>query len=224
MYLLFFVASGVSEVFFRSAGTSAITAIPDDGSTLARALATHADAFRAGFGLNLVADGLYAVLMALFYRLLRPVDRTIALAALVLAMIALAVQVSGAVAQLAGFGVAQGIPTGLSEPEAFVLVVILLRMNAQAAGVALVFWAPYWLLTAALVFRSTFLPRWLAVPLALAGLGWLTFLWPPLAASAPVAVVGGVAEIILMLWLLVRGVDEARWRVILESTTRRPVA
>jgi len=67
-------------------------------------------------------------------------------------------------------------------------------------------------LIAYLVYRSTFFPSWLAVPLALEGLGALTLLWPPLAAIFPFAIVGGIAELVFMVWLLVRGVDEQRWQ------------
>jgi hypothetical protein len=49
--------------------------------------------------------------------------------------------------------------------------------------------------------------------IALAGVGWLTFLSPPLATHllGPLEVLGIVAEGSLMLWLLVVGVDSERW-------------
>ena len=48
---------------------------------------------------------------------------------------------------------------------------------------------------------------------ALAGAGWLTFLYPPLSTFllTEVEVVGFVAELLLTLWLLVRGVNNERW-------------
>jgi hypothetical protein len=47
-----------------------------------------------------------------------------------------------------------------------------------------------------------------------AGLGWLTFLSPPLAnhVLTPIEVLGFIAELALMLWLLVRGVNVQRWK------------
>jgi hypothetical protein len=56
-------------------------------------------------------------------------------------------------------------------------------------------------------------PRILAALMALSGLGWLTFLSPPLAnhLSPYIDVLGFVAEASLMLWLLVRSVNGPRW-------------
>ena len=58
------------------------------------------------------------------------------------------------------------------------------------------------------------MPRILGVLMMLAGLGWLTFLWPPLAKDlAPYNLVPGmVGEGLLILWLLVFGVNEQRWK------------
>jgi hypothetical protein len=67
----------------------------------------------------------------------------------------------------------------------------------------------YCLLIGYLIFRSTFLPQILGVLMAFAGLGWLTFLPPPLANSLyPYNLVPGLlGEGSLTLWLLVIGVS-----------------
>ena len=195
-------------------GSSGAGSPAGDGASIASTLSTHQDAFRAGFAFSLILIVLYAGLMALFYRLLRPANATLALAALVLSVIALTVQTFGAVPQAAAFSLATGTLSlqAFSDSQTYGLMLFLFRLYSQAYTVALIFWGPFWLLIAYLVYRSTFFPSWLAVPLALEGLGALTLLWPPLAAIFPFAIVGGIAELVFMVWLLVRGVDEQRWQ------------
>ena len=65
-----------------------------------------------------------------------------------------------------------------------------------------------------LIIRSWFLPRILGVLGLLAGLSLLTFLWPPLGLRlfAFIAVLGLIGALPQIVWLLVKGVDEGRWR------------
>lgn len=80
--------------------------------------------------------------------------------------------------------------------------------DALALGSApvsyLVFFGIYCLLVSYFIWRSALLPHWLGGLLALAGLGWLAFLWPWLAHRiAPYPMVSGlVGEGALTLWLL----------------------
>jgi hypothetical protein len=79
---------------------------------------------------------------------------------------------------------------------------------------SLLFFGPYCLLIGCLIFRSGFLPRILGLLMALAGLGWVAFLFPAVAHSLTlyIEVFGIFAEASLMLWLLVMGVDVQRWK------------
>jgi hypothetical protein len=90
---------------------------------------------------------------------------------------------------------------------------MFLKLNAQTTYIYLVFFGMFNLVIGYLVFRSTFLPRILGVLMALSGLGWLTFLSPPLAnyVLAYIEIIGILAEALLMLWLLLKGVNEQRW-------------
>lgn len=77
----------------------------------------------------------------------------------------------------------------------------------------LMFFGPFCVLLGALILRSRFLPRWLGWPLIVAGLCWLVYLVPVVALHTKqiVIAVGFVAEFELMLWLLFKGVDETHW-------------
>jgi uncharacterized protein DUF4386 len=65
-----------------------------------------------------------------------------------------------------------------------------------------------------LSLRATFLPRAIGVLLIVAGLGWLTYVYPPLVKQLGsfAMVPGMVGEGVLTLWLLAAGVDPERWR------------
>lgn len=94
------------------------------------------------------------------------------------------------------------------------LALLFLTVNDHGAGVALAFFGFYALLTGYLIFRSTFLLRILGVWSAGAGLGWLTFLSPTLGYRlfSYLAAFGFLGAVALILWLLVLGVNEQRWK------------
>lgn len=59
-----------------------------------------------------------------------------------------------------------------------------------------------------LVVRSEFAPRWLGIWLVLGGLGWCVAMIPvlPYTLRLVAMVLGGLSEVALFLWLLVRAV------------------
>src|SRR5512143_948397 len=74
----------------------------------------------------------------------------------------------------------------------------------------LAFFGCYCILIGYLIYVSRFLPRVLGVLLAVGGLSWLTFGWPPLArALSPYNYAPGIfAEGLLTVWLLARGAGQ----------------
>jgi hypothetical protein len=137
-----------------------------------------------GDALNVIADAVYVVLALLLYFLFKPVNRNLSLVAALFSLAGCAVGILG---------------TYHLAPRHFS---------------PLWFFAPYCLLIGYLIIKSTFLPRLIGLLMVLAGLGWLAFLSPPIAKhfSVYIEVVGIVAEASLMLWLLVKGVNEQRWK------------
>jgi hypothetical protein len=89
-----------------------------------------------------------------------------------------------------------------------------LRLNPQGANLARVFHGIYCLLIGYLIFKSTFLPRVLSALIVFGGLGWLTYVSPPLAnhLSPYNLACGLLGEASVFLWLLLMGVNVQRWR------------
>jgi len=137
----------------------------------------------------------------ILYELLKPVRRSVSLLAALFRLIFVAVM---ALNSLSYFGA----------------VVSSGRAHSAAAfdvgyGIAMVPFGVHCLLIGYLIFESTFLPRILGVLMALAGLGYLTFLWPWLGSHLffPYILIPGIlGEGSLTLWLLVIGVNVQRWK------------
>jgi hypothetical protein len=88
------------------------------------------------------------------------------------------------------------------------------RWNPRGVDITVVLNGFYCFLMGYLIFRSNFLPRILGLLMALAGLGWITYLSPPLAHYlSPYNLASGIlGQESVMLWLLVMGVNEQRWK------------
>ena len=210
VYLLYFLSAILAEVFMKG------IVVSGDAAATANNIQAHEPLFRLGLGTGLIATAWYIALTALLYELFKPVNRSISLVAAFFSLVGCAIQAFGSVFQLAPL-VISGSSANLSafKPEqSQALALMFFKLDSQAQSITLVFFGLYCLLIGCLIFKSTFLPRILGVLMALAGLGWLTFLAPPLAnALSPyVLVLGFLAELSLMLWLLLKGVNVQRWK------------
>jgi hypothetical protein len=94
------------------------------------------------------------------------------------------------------------------------LALLFVKLNTYAFDIYLVFFGFWCILIGYLIFRSTFLPRVLGVLVAISGLGWVTYLSPPIANHLwpYIAAASAVGEIPLEFWLMVMGVNAQRWK------------
>jgi hypothetical protein len=216
IYLLFFLTALLGEFFTQQAGISGLGALPGDAAATATNILAHESFYLLGVALGLISTACYVAVTALFYQLFRPVSRSLAFMAAFFGLVGCAITAFGSLFQLAPLAVLGGSPylSVFTVKQVQALVLLFLHLNAQVGSIALVFFGLFQLLIGYLIFRSTFLPRILGVLMALAGLGWLIFLAPPLAALllTYLEVLGILAEALLMLWLLVMGVNAERWK------------
>ena len=215
VYLLYFLLAIVGEVFIRQAGVTGISTQPDNAAATANLIVSHESELRLGWAINLASTACYGALTALLYDLFKPVDQRVALIAAVFSLIAVAVQAFGSVFQLAPLVILGGAPylRTFTTEQLQSLALLMLNLRALAGTVQLGVFALWMLMLAYLIYHSRFLPRALAALIAVAGVGWLVWLAPPLVEPLMnyIEVVGFLAEASLMLWLLVKGVNAEPW-------------
>jgi hypothetical protein len=210
VYLVYFLTAVLGEFFLRG------LVVSGDAAVTANNILAHQPLFRLGLATGLIATACYIAVTALFYDLFKPVNRSLCLLAAFFSLVGCAISACASLFQLSPFVVLGGSQylSVFQVDQVRALALIFLELNTQAANVYQVFFGVYCLLIGYLIFRSAFLPRILGVVMAFAGLGWLTFLSPPLAnyLSPYILVLGFLAELSLMLWLLVVGVNVQRWK------------
>jgi Domain of unknown function (DUF4386) len=211
VYLLYFLTAVLGEFFMRG------TVVDGDATATANNLLAHQSLFRLGLATSLIATGVYIAVTALFYGLFKYVNRSLSLVAAFFSLVGCGILAISSLFQLASLVVLGGSQylSVFKVEQLRALALLFLELNAQASNICVVFFGVYCLLIGYLIFRSAFLPRILGVLMVLAGLGWLTFLSPPLAnhLSPYNLILGFLAELMLCLWLLVIGVNVQRWKV-----------
>jgi Domain of unknown function (DUF4386) len=209
VYLLYFLTAVLGEFFLKG------LVVDGDATATANNILAHQPLFRLGLATGLIAVAFYIAVTALFYGLFKPVNRSVSLLAAFFSLVGCAITAFGSLFQLAPLVVLGGAQylSVFNVQQLRALALMFLELNTQTANICLVLFGFYDLLIGYLIFRSVFLPRILGVLMALAGLAWLTFLYPPLASylSPYILVLGFVAELALCLWLLVKGVNVQRW-------------
>jgi hypothetical protein len=163
-----------------------------------------------------VAVVFHIVYALLFYDLLKPVSRRVSLLALLVLLVASAIQAVTGLLYLAPLLILQGgsSVSAFTSAQLQALALVFLKLNAYALNVHLVFFGLWCVLTGYLIFRSTFLPRVLGVLLVISGLGWLIYLFPPVAYRLFlfIAAASALGEIPVEFWLMVMGVNVQRWK------------
>jgi hypothetical protein len=107
-----------------------------------------------------------------------------------------------------------GVNTEVLQAQAY----MSLKLQSVGFAVALTFFGCYCLALGYLIFRSGFMPRIIGVLLAVEGVcyqinSFADFLAPGIATQTlAILMVSGIAEVVLCLWLLIRGLNVAKWQ------------
>jgi hypothetical protein len=211
LYLLTILAGAFAQGF-----VSARLVVSGDAVATASNILAHEPLFRLGFTFYLIEMASQIMMTALFYDLLKPVGRSLALVATFLGLAGCVIKTLSRLFYVAPLLVMGGAHylTVFNADQLKALALLFLSVNDLGAGIALACFGFYALLKGYIILRSTFLPRFLGVLGMLGGLGWLSFLYPPLAYRLfpYILVLGLLGAVVEILWLLVFGVNEQRWK------------
>jgi hypothetical protein len=215
---LFFLLTILTGVFAQAFISERLIVSGDAAATAVNILG-HRGLYTLGFTIYMVEMACQIVMTVLFYRLLRPVNRTIALLSMALSLTGCVVKTFGRVFYLAPLlllgnpGSAHSLGV-FSTDQVQALSLVLLGLNDRAAAMGLAFFGFSDSIQGYLIFKSTFLPRWLGLLSFTAALGWMTFVYPPLGYRLflYLAGFGLLVSVVMIFWLMAKGVDERRWK------------
>ena len=193
-----------------------------DAATTAANVLANKGLLRTGFAIYLVEMAAQMSTAALWYVLLRPVNRGAAIAAAFIELGGCVVKATARVFIIApmyvlgasepGSATAHAL-AGFSPEQLHSIALVLFRVGDDGAATAMAFFGFATLINGYLIFRSGFLPRFLGVLGMICGIGWLTFLYPPLGRGAFmfIAPIGLLSVVIMVYWLVFKGVDVDKW-------------
>jgi hypothetical protein len=212
VYLLYVIAGVIAQAII----SDRLVVFSDAARTASNILANQS-MYRLGFTVYLVEMAGQIATAVLFYQLLKPVSRTGAMLAAAFELTGCGIKIFSRLFYFAPLLVLGG---GVSYLSAFnkeqldSISLLLLRINDNGAAIALAFFGFATVVQGWLVYRSGFLPRWLGIVEIIGGLGWLTFLSPPLGMRmfTYLAVYALIGLLAMIVWLLTVGIDEQRWR------------
>ena len=225
LYLIIIVLGLFGEAFVRSK-----IVVSGDAAATAANLRSMEPLWRLGIAAEFVLLISAVALTLIFFVLLRPVSRDLALLAVFFNLVSIAVEAVSAlnlVAALVPLGNA-GYLTAFEPEQLYTMATLSVRSHSYGFGVALIFFGCECLVLGYLIFRSGYLPKAIGVLMQIAGLCYLTnsfalILAPTFANRIFPAILipAFIGEASLCLWLLVKGVNVEKWNL---ETRRQKLA
>jgi hypothetical protein len=197
--------------------------VPGDAAATASNIAASGSLFRLTIVMDLAVQVVFVWLVLALYRLLKPVNRNHALLMLTLFLVSVPMAMLNEINHFAALLLSSGADylTAFSADQAQALVPMFLDLHEYGIMIAYIFWGLWLFPLGYLVLKSGFLPRVLGIYLMISCFGYLidfaTFLFLPDFGVA-INMVTGWAELVLCLWLLIKGVNVEQWeKLALES-------
>ena len=172
--------------------------------------------FRSGIVSWLISQTVFVFLVLVLYKLLKPVNKNHALLMVIFALVSVPIAFINELNQFAAVLLLSGADylTVFPADQLQAQVMFFLDLHTAGFSIASIFWGLWLLPFGYLVYKSGFLPRILGILLIIGFLGFLIdffifFLFPNL--DVTVGDFTGIGEILITLWLLIKGVNVEQW-------------
>ena len=215
LYLIIIVAGIFAEVFVRSR-----LVVSGDAAATANNILASESLFRFGFFSELIMLACDVAVALIFYVLLKPVNKNLALLAAFFRLVMTAISGINSLNHYSALLILGGADylTVFETDQLHALALLSLKSHTFGYHISLVFFGFHCLVLGYLIFRSGYLPKVLGILLIIASLGYLTnsftaILSPEYAKMLfpGILIPAFIAEVSLCLWLIVMGVNVPKW-------------
>jgi hypothetical protein len=211
---LLYLIGSVAGVFGILYGPSLVA--PEDAAGTARHIVASASLFRLSIVSALFCQILFIFVALALYQLLKAVNQNKATLMVVFMLLSIPIAMLNELNNVAVLFLLSGAKAlkAFSADQLHALVPMFLNLHAVGLDISFFVGALWFFPLGYLVFSSGFLPRILAVLLVINGLAYLidsvaAVLFPSL--NVNVVMFTGWVEVFFALWLLLRGINVARW-------------
>jgi len=211
VFLIIFFLGMSTELFIRPG-----MIVPGDAAATVSNIAASEALFRLSLVSDLIRQTLLMLLPLILYKLLKPVNKTIASLMVIFYLVCVPISMLNELNHFAVLLLSSdaGNLTAFKADQLNALVTFFLELRKYGTFIAQFF--SFWVvLLGYLVYKSGFLPRILGILLMLGGLCYtvlavLFFLYPNIDATI-LGVITFIAESLFYLWLLIKGVNVKVW-------------
>lgn len=215
-YLIIIIAGLLGEMFVRNA-----IIVSGNAAATANNLVASPFLWRLGIAGDLIMHVCDCILMLVFYVLLRPVNKNLALLGLLFNLVQTAVLVANKLNLLLPlFLLGNADYLKVFEPNQLqALSYLSVKLHGFGFGIGLIFFGFVCLIEGYLIRKSGFLPGAIGVLMQIAGLSYLLNSFALILAPAfadmifpAILLPPFIAELSLCLWLIIKGVHVEKWK------------
>ncbi len=199
-----------------SMSVASMLVVPGDAATTAKNIMASESLFRLSIVSALLVQVVNLFVVLGLYQLLKPVNKNMATLMVLFLLLGVPIAMLNELNQVAVLVLLNGAASSaaFTSQQVQSLTPLFLGLHQSGIQIAGIFWGLWLLPMGYLVFKSGSLPRILGILLVIGGFGYLIdsfafFIVPDL--HVAVAQFTFVGEVLLPLWLLIKGVNIAKW-------------